>query len=159
MLKPSAVQGARSRKPAQQLLPDFAMLTEPTPPPTGLATSSGEPSDRSGSSINQWQAYANGGSKVDDAEISRKMREGDAKARGSPSIVTESPTKLIRVTPTKASTSKPKDTNLLIDFDGDVAGSSKPTGPVRFHTTQTISYAGAAAKKENKPAASVSLLD
>lgn len=157
MLKPSAVQGARSRKPAQQLLPDFAMLTEPTPPPTGLATSSGEPSDRSGSSINQWQAYANGGSKVDDAEISRKMREGDAKARGSPSIVTESPTKLIRVTPTKASTSTP--TNLLIDFDGDVASSSNPTRPVRFRTTQTILYAGVVAKKENKPAASVSLLD
>lgn len=148
LLKPGPVRGA--------------FVTKPYPQPDMMASPPSQTTENTGSSLEQWKSYANGGVRADDAEFVRKKDEEEAKfvearskaspARGqSPSI---GHARLIEISPVKKGEPS-KNTAMLIDF-----GVNVNTSPQRVRTKETFSYAAIAkGKKENRGLANLGLLD
>ncbi|KAF1849149.1 uncharacterized protein K460DRAFT_277751 [Cucurbitaria berberidis CBS 394.84] len=118
------------------------------------------------STTEQWEAYASGGAQVDDAQVLQKVREQEAQflesirnatlPAGPSAGPSSASTKLIQVSPEKASTSR--NTKLLLDLDLDEATDAQHEQQSRF--TETFSYAEAASTKgKGKGKAYVNLLD
>ncbi|KAJ4290505.1 hypothetical protein N0V90_010722 [Kalmusia sp. IMI 367209] len=113
-------------------------------PAAPLATSS-KVSESSDSTRQQWQAYANGGVKEDDAQMKQKRRTADVKAleliSNSSKSVSSLPIsgELIQLTPKKASFQPSANTNLLVDLlEGTQLNPSTPSK--RFSYNETFSY-------------------
>lgn len=94
-------------------------------------------SERSGSTANQWLAYANEGVKADDAQAWQNKRKEAAKIQELISVGTSvsrspPPGKLIQISPKKRISNIPSpNTNLLVDLVDDSASASAPSTPVK----------------------------
>ena len=124
MLRPS--QG--SRAPRQALQP--AQPSQPLGPVIATDTMqthiSEHMTEHSGRSIDNWQAYADGGARADDAEFMRKVREEETdylKARNTASGF--STDTLIELSPTNPKSGQ--NAHLLVDLDAQI-GARSPGG-------------------------------
>jgi helicase required for RNAi-mediated heterochromatin assembly 1 len=138
LIKAVPMGGAPSRKP-----PSYK------PPP---------PTDHSGSTPNEWHAYANGGARVDDAEILKKMQEDDAKFLEDRGMPAGGPVDiLIDISPAKMISSA--NANLLLgpEFQPQPLAQSQPLP--RIYVKEEFTYADAEKKEKKSKPMPTSLLD
>ncbi|KAJ4356660.1 uncharacterized protein N0V89_004696 [Didymosphaeria variabile] len=156
MIKP--VQKTTSA--VQQAIPSASLHTQPPTLPTAptvraaaapMIAAPDTVSENSGSTPHQWQAYANGGVKTDDAIAWQKKRKEAARfqeliSNGSSASSSLPSGKLIQVSPKKKiSQLSSANTNLLIDLvDDGVPAAAAATGP----TTPRKSNSGRTSYKE-----------
>lgn len=136
--------------------------------PSQEALEAAVPTERSGSSTGEWQAYADGGARADDTEYVRKMKQDGAKFLER--ISTASPTtggdssigysnKLIEVSPVETQASNSKNANTLIDLDMENIDVENVERRQRVQTKETFSYAVVAGRKGKEHSVNMNLLD
>lgn len=149
MLRPAPANGGSSFKPN----PQNTTFRAPPLPPAGSSMNS----EGSGSTTEQWKAYANGGARADDVQVLQKQQEEDAKFYDTVSNVGQSAApasaRLIEFSPKKGTKPKAHASNnidLLLDLDigSTVDASSQPKQRINYK--ETFSYAAAAKSKADK---------
>jgi helicase required for RNAi-mediated heterochromatin assembly 1 len=138
LIKAAPMGGAPSRK----------QLPYNPPPPT----------DNSGSTPNEWYAYASGGARIDDAEALKKMQEEDAKFledRGTPAGGPAAT--LVDISPVEVIASA--NVNLLLgpEFQSQPRAQSRPLPRVLMK--EEFSYVDTAKKDKKSRPMPTSLLD
>ncbi|KAL5406333.1 hypothetical protein PMIN03_007833 [Paraphaeosphaeria minitans] len=121
--------------PASPMFSTAAAHTGPTRTGAAPTMAPDTVSEHSVSTPEQWQAYANGGVKADDAQAREKGRKEAAKCRelisnGSTASSPPPPGKLIQISSKKQVSGPSANTALLIDLLGDGAPASAPAPPV-----------------------------